>query len=359
MGSKLKIYYGKDPEPHGGGFYAPTWPAKRKELLSVKRNHPASYESVYQCRPGRRQGAIFVEDDFQYFNAPKRLSEGVSDPETAEFVNKFHSIVIGWDTAMEARSDSDHTVGVVGALLPCTKYHRGEEALIFGEVEPHLDVYILDITRKKLQFGDLVAEFRAMHRKWVPLRHVVEKKGSGVQLYQSLPQIGITVEGVSANESKRARAIAGTEAGSTQGWFRQWRVYAPNGAAWVPEWKRELKDFTGEEDSEDDQVDATVHLVNYAIQTGSNMAMISSEWTPETVDQVIDEQEAAPEWSLSYMPQRADLLSWIPLAPEMGIEPIPEMCGGCSHYKFGFCDFWRRPVVALDSCEHFTLPNAA
>lgn len=359
MASKIKIPYGVDPDPIGGGFYAPTWPAKRKELLSVKRNHPASYESVYQCRPGRRTGAIFVEDDFQYFTGPKRLSEGISDPETAEFVSKFHSLVIGWDTAMEARSDSDHTVGVVGGFLPCAKYHRGEDPLIYGECEPHLDVYLLDLVRKKLQFGDLVAEFRAMHRKWVPLRHVVEKKGSGIQLYQSLPQIGIEVEGVAANESKRTRAIAGTEAGSTQGWFRQWRVYVPHGAAWVPEWKRELKDFTGEDDSEDDQVDGTVHLVNYAIQIGTSMAMISSDWAPDTVDQILDDQANLPEPSLSYLPPRAELLTWIQLAPEMSGDPMTEICGGCLHYQFGFCDFWRRQVVALDTCEHFELPSAA
>lgn len=350
---KLRVPFGVDPDPVGGGFYWPGSQSKRSELLSVKRNRPAVYESVYQCRPGRREGAIFVESDIVYYEPPKRLAMGITDPEVAAFCAKFFAIVIGWDTALEATNEADHTVGIVGGLLPCDKYHRGEDPMIFGPCEPHLDLFLLDLVRKKLQFGDLVAEFRAMHQKWSPLRHVVEKKGSGTQIYQSLPQIGIDVEGVSANESKRVRAISGSEAGSTQGWFRQWRVRLPLKAEWVPAYKVELKDFTGDDDSSDDQVDATVHLTNHTIELGGSMAMMSSDWTPELVDNNLAEQAALPEVSASYLPARAEALSWIQMAPEHAGNPFSDICGMCAHNHHDFCAKHRRKVVAFDSCELF------
>lgn len=356
---KFRIIYGVDPDPGPHGFYWPTSPSKRREIMSVRRNHPAVFESVYQCRPGRREGVIFIEEDFRYYQPPKNLALGISDPEVAKFCAQFYAIAAGWDTAMEAESDSNHTVGMIAGLLPCSQYHRGEDSLIYGECEPHLDVYMLDRTRKKLRFGDLVAEFRSMHQKWNPNPHVVEKKGSGIQLYQSMPAVGIHVEGVSSNESKRARAINGVEAGSTQGWFKQWRVHLPHGAEWVPDYKTEMKDFTGEGDSDDDQVDATVHLTNYAIQTGTSMALTSSDWQPENVDEIMDRQESLPEITSAYVSTpRFELLSWIQLAPEYASDPFADTCHKCGTQMIdgqptGYCRRWQRSVVALDTCEHF------
>lgn len=358
---KLKFPYGLDPEIlGGGGFYWPGSPAKRKEWLSVKRNHPMAAESVYQCRPGRREGAIFLESDLSFFyNAPKYLERGFADPETLAFLSRFQSIIAAWDTGFEATHESDHTVGIVGGLLPCDQYHRGEDPLLYGPCEPHLDVYLLWLTRKKLQWGDLVNEFRTVHQIWRPARHVVEKKGSGISLYQSMTAIDISVEGVASNASKRARAVSGVEAGSTQGWFREGRVRMPIGALWVPDYKKEMKDFTGDDDSADDQVDATVHLCNFAIQMGGSMAMMSSDWVPEQVDQIIHDQERLPEPNASYMPVGAEFLSWIQMAPEFSGDPFIECCHGCMNQKdmngvsTGYCRVQKRSVASLDMCEHF------
>jgi predicted phage terminase large subunit-like protein len=351
--TRLRVYYGQDPEPGPSGFYWPGSPAKRRELMSVKRNHPSSYESIYQCRPGQREGSIFLEDDFVYYRPPSNLSAGVSDPEVAAFCSKFHTIIAGWDTAMEAKHDSDFTVGIAAGLLPCSEYHRGEDLAIYGECEPHLDVYLLDLVRKKLQWGDLASEFRAFHRKWRPARHVVEKKASGIQLYQSMPAIGIDVEGVPANQSKRARAVSGTEAGSTQGWFRQHRVWLPDQVPWLSSYKTEMKDFTGDEDASDDQVDATVHLVNHAISFGGAMGLMSSEWEPDKVDSIIEDQVRQPEVRGTYIPARAELLSWIQFAPDFSDNPFSMCCAMCTNNQDGFCSVQKRNVASLDFCEHF------
>lgn len=364
---KLKILYGVDPEPNvSGAFYWPSSKHKRNEWLSVKRNSPMIAESVYQCRPGRREGSIFLESDLSaMFEAPKNLHMGYDDPETASFLSQFYGVAVGWDTAFEATHEADHTVAVVGGLLPCDKYHRGEDPLIYGPCEPHFDVYLLSVIRKKLEWGDLVQEFRSIHKKWRPIRHIVEKKGSGISLYQSMTAIGIDVEGVLVNESKRSRAISGVEAGSTQGWFRQWRVRLPVNATWVPDYKREMKDFTGDDDSADDQVDGTVHLVNWAINSGGAMALMSSEWTPEQVDKIVGDQEGLPDPTISYLPERAELLSWIQLSPEYSADPFAECCNACRNQmdqqgrSTGFCRVQKRMVVALDRCEEFADTRAA
>lgn len=352
-----KLYYGEDPVaigPEARAFFWPDSDQKRRELYSVRRNHPDVYESVYQCRPGQRIGSIFLESDFVYYMPPVGLSVGITDPEVREFLQKFQVIIAAWDTAFEAKHESNFTVGIVAGLLPCTSFHRGEDPQVFGECEPHLDVYILDILKQKLAWGDLPREFRRLHRRWNVNIHVVEKRGAGISLYQSMPTIGIMVEGVDVKEGKRARAIEGVEAGSTQGWYRQHRVYLPFGAPWVDQYKIELKDFVGDDSGQDDQVDATVHLVNYAIQIGSNVFLLPSDWTPENVDNIM---EVVPEGMMQSPTVQSEvatnMLSWIQLAPSFHEQLYDETCGFCDNNTNGYCKVQLRQVAFFDSCIEF------
>lgn len=351
---KLKVNYGKDTEGNGNAFFWPSSPAKRSELLSVKRNHPAAYESVYQCRPGQRQGSIFLESDFAYYKPPSKLELGVAQSSILEFISKFQMVAAAYDTAYgEDSRDSDPTVGIAAGFLYCDKYHRGEDELIIGPCEPHFDVYLFDLFREELSWGDLIGAIRKFHHKWYPHVHVVEQKASGISAIQTLPSMGITVEGVKSIESKLARAISGTEAGSTQGWFRQHRVRLPLGAPWVDAYIREMKDFTGDDDSSDDQVDATVHLVNYGIQNGSGMAMLPSSWAPELVDAMLTEQAARPNIEPAFMSQRT-IVDFIQMLPDYHADPFYGMCGRCVRCNNNFCSYQKRPVSALDSCDNFT-----
>jgi len=354
-----KLYYGEDPlakSIDSNAFFWPESDQKRRELYSVKRNHPDVYESVYQCRPGQRIGSIFLDSDFTYYMPPVGLSLGIVDPEARTFLQQFQVIVAAWDTAFEANSEASYTVGIVAGLLPCTSFHRGEDPQVLGECEPHLDVYILDILRQKLSWGDLPREFRRIHRRWGVNIHVVEKRGAGISLYQSMPTIGIRVEGVDVKESKRARAIEGVEAGSAQGWFRQHRVYLPFGAEWVDLFKTELKDFVGDNSGRDDQVDAAVHLINYAIQIGSNVFLLPSDWTPENVDNVM---EVVPENLAEQQTIQAEmssgLISFISVAPSFHEQFYDETCGFCNNNINGFCKIQKRSVAIFDSCFEFAL----
>ncbi len=350
---KLKISYGIDPDGHGNAFFWPSSPAKRAELLSVKRNHPAAYESVYQCRPGQRQGSIFLASDFAYYVPPPKLELGVAQSSIAEFLSRFHMIAAAYDTAYESTRDSDPTVGIAAGFLFCDKYHCGEDPVLIGECEPHLDVYILDLYREYIPWGELVQSIRKFHHKWYPQIHVIERRASGISLYQTLPSMGINIEGVNSVESKLSRAISGTEAGSVQGWFRQHRVRLPHGAPWVEPYIMEMKDFTGDDDSADDQVDATVHLINYAIQNGAGMALMPSSWAPELVDAMLAEQAARPMIEPALASQRS-VLEYIHMLPEYNNDPFYGTCGRCQRQTNNFCNYQHRLVSALDGCDNFT-----
>lgn len=373
---RLKIFYGTDPqaEKYGGNGYA--WPEseqKRKEFYDVKRNRPHEAQSVYMCNPGQREGSIFMESDFAFYRQPFGgfLEQGIADPAVREFISRGHEVVVAWDTAQEALTTSAYTVGVVGLLVPCSSYHCGEDIAIYGPCDPHFDVYIVDIFRDKIDFGDLVKAFRTIHVKWSPSLHVVERRASGHHIIQSLEKI-MTIEGVDAQESKRKRALMGVGASSAQGWFRQHRVYFPSEEpdrggeqrrpiSWLHTFKTELKDFVGDESATSDQADALIHLLHYAIRQSSNMSMMPTGWSPETVDQEMGldlpfDPKTGPSSPLQ-------LLQWADSSFDDPMVPFADTCGNCAYYNMNArrpqfssatCIKHQRQFVALDSCDDFT-----
>jgi predicted phage terminase large subunit-like protein len=368
MPIQLKVEYGEDPDYRGAGFYWPASKQKREELMGVKRASPNSYQSTYQCNPGERQGTIFLEEDFTFYKAPVGLSYGTIDDETNEFIKNGYQIVCAWDTGFEATSANDYTVCVVAMLVPCCEYHRGESELEFGPCEEHLDIYILNVFRSRVEWGELGLEFRRQHKIWEPFTHVIEKKGSGISLYQSMTQIGINVTGVNVTEGKRARAVEGTEAGSCQGWFRRHRVKFPENnswgtrarAEWFPELLKEMKNFTGASGGRDDQVDAVVHLVNYAIQLGSQIAIMPTGWQPGSVDMLSRELPGfSPGGLTDYSnpdhkaQQLRNTWSAIEMLPNEAIDPFDGMCDRCAKYGKPRCPYFPMSLAGIDSCVEF------
>lgn len=353
---QLKVHYGVDPR--GQGFFWPLSDQKRGEYFAIKRLRPHEAQSVYQCKPGEREGSIFLESDFAYYDLPAGLNfedlpAGVAHPAVKAFVARGYCVGIGWDTAFEATSTADYTVGIPGLLVPCNQYHRGEDPAVFGECEPHYDVLLLDMVRDRLDWGGLVGTFRRTNRLWQPQWNVVEKRGSGISLVQSMTSVGINVEGVEAVESKRQRAIQGVGAGSVQGWFRQHRVLFPRKASWLRRLRTELKDFSGVRDATDDIVDAVVHLVVNAIKLSSAGGLLPSDWTPERVDGLMIEggevAMAALNPFLAASP--AATLSFIGALPHLSDDPFSGSCVRCTSFDHGFCQRWGRQVQELSTCD--------
>lgn len=361
---KLKYAYGIDDTKQG--FFWPESVQKRKEWLDVKRNSPMEAESVYQCNPGAREGTVFLESDFTYYQAPDGLSHGVVDPKIAEFCNKGVMVVQGWDTGMSAKSSSDPSVCITAMFAPSDQYHRGEDPLLMGECEPHFMVYLLDVFKAQLDIGDLIKAAREQYLKWQPQLVVIEKKAHGSALIQALEFAGIPMEAVDPVDSKRERTVTaiGQAAGSVQGWFRLHRVRAPAEAEWLEDYKRELKDFSGQKGGKDDQVDATVHVVSYGIREGGSGVTFPTGWqTPEEVDR---QMAVASDPTMDFWARIND--------PEAMSDPFEGVCGRCINYtspvaglgglasiiprgsdeKPSFCRIWNTHKSSIESCDSFS-----
>jgi len=364
MTRHIKLYYGEDPA--GQGFAWPDSEAKRTEYFQVKRAQPYIAESVYQCRPGAREGSIFLESDFAYYEPPDGLEMGPISPAVRAFINRGHIVAMGWDTAFEATNAADWSVGITGLLVRCSKYHRGENEALLGPCEPHFDVMIMDVLREKLDWAGLVPAFRRQHMIWAPAIHIIEKRGSGITLFQVMQNAGINVLVENVAENKRARALQGVGAGSVQGWFRQHRVLLPLGAPWVDNFKKELKDFSGAKDAIDDQVDAAVHLIVYAIRQSFEAAMMPSDWDIDRVDQMMGvtafnerlasgfRMGSAQQWDGVFL---LGAISQLPSAIE---NPFAETCGTCANKHQGLCRVQIRPVSDIEpACSEFSARNAA
>jgi predicted phage terminase large subunit-like protein len=141
------------------------------------------------------------------------------------------SLIVSWDTAMSATS----------LLIPCVFL------LVRGET-----VYVLDVTRARLEYPDLKRAVLSHHRHWrqmVPVCSLlIEKKGSGLSLIQDLRRENIHAIGVDPDGDKILRMAAQTapiEAGA---------VHLPLHAPWLDEFEKEVLSFP--KGRHDDQIDA-------------------------------------------------------------------------------------------------------
>lgn len=345
-------FFWPDPENPVCKRRGPGNEPKRRDYFSVKRLSPAEAEAVYQCNPGARQGSVFIDSDFaRRFAPPANLGAGVHDPEVAALVAKGAMVVQAWDTAFSATESSDYTVCTTALLIECDHYHANEDPMTIGECEPHYDVFLLDVYRDRVAFGDLAAKVREMHQRWHPTVIVVEKKAYGVVIVESLLAAGLPIVPVSPGplESKRARAVEGVGAGSVQGWCRTHRCVFPgmdeNGSEpdWLEPFIREMKDFTGEPGNRDDQVDSYVHLVTWAIRNGGSFAKIGgADWgSPEKIDKMMGAQ---PEGSRS----------WAQALGFADMNDRPRLCASCRYFARKRCGYPGRnmPTLSIGTCEN-------
>jgi predicted phage terminase large subunit-like protein len=351
----VRVAYGEDPT--GLGFYWPQSAQKRAEMNAIKRGDPSAYESVYQCRPGSREGQVFLESDFVEYIPPVGLENGVLDESIRRFVSR-GTVVQAWDTASSVAAQSAYSVCVTALLMPCNKYHRAEDPAVYGPCDDHYDVHLLDLHRGRYAIGDLVGAFKMQYHIWRPELILVEKKSSGITLVQTMPALGMPVKGIEPEGGKRERATSNVGAGSAQGWFRQHRVLHPKDADWVAPWKRELKDFTGSDEGISDQVDASVHLIRHAIMSGAHTALLPTDWSPER-GTMADSQMAMGEGGV-YAPfadPRLELLNALDMLGSMSNDAFEGLCGRCISYSGDTCTLHRMKKIALDSCLMFSDAN--
>lgn len=362
----LHIKFPYDVDPTGEGFFCPVMVQKRNDYFALKLLKPAEAEAVYQCRPGAKIGSIFVEADFRYFDAPLGLELGRRHHTIAKWIDSSGMMIAqGWDTAMSASSTADWSVCVTIGMIPCEHFHREADAAILPECDPHYDVYVLHVYRAKLEIGDLALAVKEQALLWNPEKIIIEKKASGTSVMQALANSGLPIEGVVPEENKAQRAInGGAGAGSTQGWFRSGRVLFPKlpepmTVPWLEKFTQELKDFTGEKGGRDDQVDALVHVCNYAIREGTSGVQFPTGW--QSVAQVDANMMAPDNVGLqaglhSAFRQLSPLDDPDALMTEaLIIDPFADTCGRCKLFGPGqHCRKHDKPTTALShACYAF------
>lgn len=349
--STLKLYYGTDAQ----GFYWPGSAQKRKEILNVKRNDPSTFESVYQGRPGRRIGRIFVADDFAYYEPPEGLNRGISDPKIRQFCQK-GNIFQAWDTAFSTSTQAAYTVCVTGLFISCSDYHRGENSEILGICDNHYDVLILEVLRKKLDYGSLVNEVKAQNVKWRPDAVLIENRASGISLIQTLPSSNVPIEAINVGTSgKGERAINRVDekaAGSVQGWYRNHRVLHPKTADWLDTFEAEMKDFSGENDSSSDQVDGAVHLITHGIRLSTQTTLLPTDFDVRRLEADVRSETLVTVDPLHTDP-REIFLQYLGGLEDNVLDPFDGTCSRCERYDNGHCNLLGREVIAMDNCGMF------
>ena len=331
----------------------------------MKLGAPAVFEATYQGRPGRREGSIFLEEDFVYYEPPPSLAAGLLSAAVQAFVKNGHCILQSWDTAASTTNQSARSVCVTAMLVPCDKYHRGENAVLLGPCEPHFDVLILDVFRDRIRVQDLINEVKIQYGRWQPEHVLVEDRSTGIPLVQMFESSGIPIEGVSTgNKSKSARALNTVDARgslSVQGHFQQHRVQFPVQATWLDGYRAELKDFSGEDDAASDQVDASVYLITKAITMGTIGTMLPSGWSPDRPNAPEEGERPltyrdGPEL---FADPRAEFLTWMGGLGDSD-DIFGSTCGRCAAFEKTTrqCDTHHRVTAALDSCEFWQAVGA-
>ena len=216
------------------------WPEKftDADLAKMEAQDPRFFATQYMQSPTVDGGNVIKVDRIKRYSEP---------PDEIVYTKIFA------DTAFKKTSAADNSV------LLTAGYTRNK------------DVYILDVFAGKLEFPELLAKAREIFAKYrgtriyQPRALVIEDKGSGISLIQSLRREGINVEPV-----KPTVTAADGKPFSADKYQRLMEVmprlesqlFVPEKAPWLPGYLKELSEFSADfSHAHDDQVDATIYAL--------------------------------------------------------------------------------------------------
>jgi predicted phage terminase large subunit-like protein len=123
--------------------------------------------------------------------------------------------------------------------------------------------YLLDVSRKKLEFPDLLNEVQEQAKKFSPDAILIEDKGSGTQLIQYVMRTGLKVIGVTPEKDKRTRMYGQTPKLESRS------LFLPRSAPWLSEFRKEYLAFPA--GRHDDQIDALSQFLIWQSQKESSI----------------------------------------------------------------------------------------
>lgn len=179
------------------------------------------WSAQYEQRPGALGGAVFKSKWFEQYDVP---------PERGR-------VIVSIDTAFSIRKGADFSVASVW------RAHEGRYFLLFT-------------WRERCEYPQLKKTVEGLYESWHPDTVLIEERGSGQSLLQSLKQeTSLPVVGFKVDTDKVSRAHSVTAL------FETGRVLFPKSASWLSTFLHELEMFPS--GAHDDQVDALTMALTY------------------------------------------------------------------------------------------------
>jgi predicted phage terminase large subunit-like protein len=203
----------------------PLWPEfwSLDELSALKEELPNSkWQAQYQQQPTSEEGAIVKREWWKVWEK--------DSPPKCEF------IIQSWDTAFETTNRSDFSA--------CTTWG------VWTSEEGETNIILLNAYKARLEFFELKKRVLEEYKEYEPDALIVEKKASGISLYQELRRMGVPV--AEFTPSKGNDKV--TRLNSVSDIIQSGRVWVPQ-TNWAEELIDEVASFPSGE--HDDLVDAT------------------------------------------------------------------------------------------------------
>jgi len=193
-----------------------------------------NFSAQYQQQPIPTKGNIINYSDFVFYDTLP----------TTQNIKYFQS----WDVAAKTGENNDYSVCVTAAICNNT-------------------AYIVDISRYKVDFTDLLVEVKKMRQKYNAKCIIIEDISIGIPLISHLKRDGLFVIPHTPKISKADRAAAKTYL------IRSGNVYLRKNADWLADFKDEIQAFPY--GKHDDQVDAFIQLLDeFEKEVNSNNYLI-------------------------------------------------------------------------------------
>ena len=226
-----------------GAALAPEIGKDDRWLADFKRGFLGSqgsraWTALFQGHPTSQEGNLIKREWWRYYDALPRLAE----------------VLISVDAAFKDGDDNDYVA-----------------VQAWGKTGPNM--YLLDATKKHLDFPGTLREIRAMRRRWPEARIIlVEDKANGSAVVQILRREIPGVIPVNPEGGKVARANA------VSGAIESGNVYLPRNALFTGDFVDECSSFPlGEHD---DQVDAMTQALNRFIYWAAEFPLVADEDAP-------------------------------------------------------------------------------
>jgi predicted phage terminase large subunit-like protein len=257
-----------------------SWVKKTKATVG-----PFIWSSQFMQRPAPAGGAIFKSEWFQTYK--KEPDKGTT--------------IISLDTAFSVKKTADYSAASVWTA------YEGRYYLRF-------------VWRERVAYPELKRMVEELADVWMPDAVLVEEKGSGQSLLQSLKQeTSLPIVGIQVDTDKVSRAHSVTAL------FSAGRVHFPEDAPWLPTFLHELELFPAS--AFDDQVDTVTQALRY----------LRSQQSDGRLTLVERMKEKGADWVRGIFSHRKKSANGNPAASSTKEIAIPQPCMHCGSFKLEAC----------------------